>query len=58
MIVAHNHPSGSLDPSREDSEVTSRLRQAGSILGIPLLDHIIFTSEGYFSFLEEGLLSG
>ena len=56
LIVAHNHPSGSLNPSTEDGEVTTRLKQAGGILGIPMLDHIIFTVDGYFSFLEEGLL--
>lgn len=56
LIVAHNHPSGSLDPSREDQEVTTRLRKSGDILGIPMMDHIIFTTDDYFSFLEEGLL--
>ncbi len=56
LIVAHNHPSGNLDPSTEDGEVTARLKKAGGILGIPLLDHIVFTAEGYFSYLEEGLL--
>ncbi|MBN2051225.1 MAG: DNA repair protein RadC [Spirochaetales bacterium] len=56
LLVAHNHPSGNLEPSGEDAEVTSRLKQAGDILGIPLLDHIIFTTDAYFSFLEEGLL--
>jgi DNA repair protein RadC len=45
-----------LEPSGEDCEVTQRLRQSGSLLGIPLLDHIIFCDEGYFSFLEEGKL--
>lgn len=54
LIVAHNHPSGNLEPSREDREVTQRLKKAGEILGIPLLDHIVFSKKGYFSFLEEG----
>jgi len=54
IIVAHNHPSGNLDPSREDREITRRLKDAGEILGIPLLDHIIFSPGGYFSFLESG----
>ncbi|MCF7928994.1 MAG: DNA repair protein RadC [Spirochaetales bacterium] len=54
VIAAHNHPSGSTDPSHEDQEVTSRLRKAGEILGIPLLDHIIFTETGFYSFLESG----
>lgn len=56
VIVAHNHPSGRLEPSDEDEDITLRLRQAGEILGIPLLDHIIFSEDGYFSFLQEGRL--
>ncbi|MGM0433002.1 MAG: RadC family protein [Spirochaetota bacterium] len=54
IIVAHNHPSGQLLPSREDNEVTERLRETGRILGIEMLDHIIFTDEGYYSYLEDG----
>ena len=56
IIVAHNHPSGGLDPSPADSEATKQIKQAGEIVGIELLDHIIFNSKGYFSFLEEGRL--
>ncbi|MBN1685215.1 MAG: DNA repair protein RadC [Spirochaetales bacterium] len=56
IIVCHNHPSGNLEPSAEDREVTNQLKQAGEILGIKLLDHIIFSSQGYFSFLESGEL--
>lgn len=56
VIVAHNHPSGSLEPSLNDVEITAQLRNAGSIPGIDLLDHIIFNRTGYFSFLEEGRL--
>ena len=56
LIVAHNHPSGNLEPSREDREITRRLKEAGDLLGIPLLDHLIFCRMGYFSFLEEGLM--
>ena len=52
IIVCHNHPSGQVDPSREDREVTARLKAAGTTLGIQLLDHIIFSSGEYFSFLE------
>ena len=52
VIVCHNHPSGNLDPSREDREITQRLKEAGSILGINLLDHIIFSELSYYSFLE------
>lgn len=54
IIVCHNHPSGNLEPSAEDTEVTRQLRDAGEILGIKLLDHIIFSAEGYYSFLESG----
>jgi len=54
IIVAHNHPVGSLTPSKEDIEVTQRLKTAGETLGIRLLDHIIFNQKGYYSFLEHG----
>lgn len=52
VILAHNHPVGSLEPSTEDIEVTKRLKQAGDIMGITVLDHIIFNQKGYFSFIE------
>jgi len=57
VVCCHNHPSGVLDPSPEDREVTLRLKQAGELLGIPLLDHVIFGREGYYSFLETGILT-
>ena len=56
VIVAHNHPSGGLEPSASDIEVTAQLKAAGAIVGIALLDHIIFNRTGYFSFLEAGRL--
>jgi DNA repair protein RadC len=56
IIVAHNHPSGVLEASNEDINVTKRLQESGKILGIELLDHLIITNDGYFSFKEEGLL--
>lgn len=56
IIVAHNHPSGGLEPSASDVEVTGQLRAAGAVMGISLLDHIIFNQRGYFSFLEAGQL--
>ena len=56
IIVAHNHPSGGLEPSASDVEVTGQLKAAGSVVGIGLLDHIIFNRRGYFSFLEAGQL--
>ncbi len=56
LIVGHNHPSGESNPSNEDRTVTEKLSEAGKLLGIPLLDHIIVVSEdGYFSFREQGL---
>lgn len=57
VIVAHNHPSGSLEPSSDDHEITRRMRDAGHILGISVLDHLIITRSGYFSFMENGVLS-
>ena len=54
VIVAHNHPSGSTDPSWEDRDVTRRLMQAGEVLGVRLLDHLIVAREGYYSFREHG----
>ena len=54
IIVAHNHPSGNLLPSQEDKAMTKRLREAGELLGIQLLDHLIFSDEGYYSLLEKG----
>jgi DNA repair protein RadC len=56
VIVAHNHPSGRLDPSPEDRDITERLKAAADTLGIALLDHLIFSSSGYYSFVEHGLL--
>lgn len=55
VVVAHNHPSGNLEPSIEDQDVTRRLRQAGDLLGIKVLDHLIFGEEGYLSMLEGNL---
>jgi DNA repair protein RadC len=56
IIVAHNHPSGNLEPSLDDEEVTERLNEAGELLGIRLLDHVIFASDSYSSFVQEGRL--
>jgi len=56
ILVAHNHPSGSIEPSREDVAVTRRLAEAGELMGIPLLDHLIVTEEDCLSFKEKGLL--
>jgi DNA repair protein RadC len=56
IIVAHNHPSGNLKPSREDIEITQKIKEAGKMLGIQLLDHLIVTQNSYFSFSDDGLL--
>ena len=50
IIVAHNHPSGEVDPSEEDTKVTKLLFEAGNILGIKMLDHVIFAKKLFFSF--------
>ena len=52
IIVAHNHPSGEVEPSDEDTKITNILHEAGNILGIKLLDHVIFTNDKLFSFRE------
>lgn len=56
VIFIHNHPSGDPAPSREDRECTQRLLQAGRILGIRVLDHVVLGHEDYFSFADAGLL--
>jgi len=56
VIIAHNHPNGDLKPSDEDIKVTRRIKEAANILGINLLDHIIFNTKGYYSFIENDLL--
>lgn len=56
VVLAHNHPSGNLEPSPDDLEVTMRLRKAGLLLGIEVLDHIIFSMDGYRSMMESGEL--
>jgi len=56
IILCHNHPSGSLIPSNADKNLTKRIKQAGQILDIKVLDHIIITEKEYFSFIDEKLL--
>ncbi len=58
IIVAHNHPSGRLEASLEDIEITKRIKQTGELVGIPLLDHIIFSESNYISLKEQGYLPG
>lgn len=56
IAIAHNHPSGSTEPSNEDINITGRLKECGEILGIELLDHIIVGDNKYLSFKEKGLV--
>ncbi len=55
IIIAHNHPSGSFEPSIEDKDVTKRIKDAGDLIGIRVLDHLIFSTTGYLSLLESAL---
>jgi len=56
IIIAHNHPSGTLEASRADVAITQRLMEVSKLVGIELLDHVILSKQGYFSFSDEGLL--
>ncbi len=56
VILAHNHPSGDVEPSEEDLRITRRLKDAGSIMGVEVLDHIIITGNDYLSFKAKGLI--
>lgn len=56
IIVAHNHPSGGLLPSKADKNITSKIVKASKFLDIRVLDHIIVTKSGYFSFADDGLI--
>lgn len=56
IVIAHNHPSGGTEPSAEDQRVTTRLKEAGDLLGIRLLDHVIVTDTAHYSFQQEGFL--
>jgi DNA repair protein RadC len=56
VVLAHNHPSGDPEPSEDDLTITKRLKEAGKILGIDVIDHIIIAKNGFFSFKEKGLL--
>lgn len=56
LILSHNHPSGNLMPSRADEELTKKIKNAASFLDIRVLDHVIVSDEGYYSFADEGIL--
>jgi DNA repair protein RadC len=56
IVLAHNHPSGNLIPSESDKDLTKKIKEGGKVLDIAVLDHLILTSESYFSFADEGLM--
>lgn len=56
VMICHNHPSGSLRPSQADIKVTKEIKEAGNLMRVQLLDHIIVTERGYYSFADEGML--
>ncbi|MEM8896171.1 MAG: JAB domain-containing protein, partial [Bacteroidota bacterium] len=56
VILVHNHPSGQLKPSHQDTVLTKKLIEAGRTLDVPVLDHIIFSDHGYFSFTDESMI--
>ncbi len=56
IIIAHNHPSGNLSPSAADKTLTENIKKGAKLFDINLLDSIIFTKEGFYSFAEEGIL--
>ena len=56
LICLHNHPSSNLSPSDADQQITQKIKEAGKLLDIQLLDHLIITSEKYYSFADEGML--
>jgi len=56
-VICHNHPSGNLNPSESDNKITQKIKEAGNLLDIQLLDHIILTTEGdYYSYADNGIL--
>ncbi len=56
MVIAHNHPSGNLKPSRADEQLTAKIKESAAIMEVRLLDHVIVTRDSYYSFADEGLL--
>ncbi|MEL6135722.1 MAG: JAB domain-containing protein, partial [Bacteroidota bacterium] len=57
LVLAHNHPSGNFHPSDADLKITKKLAQAGKMLDIRIMDHLIISSRGYYSFADEGILA-
>ena len=56
LVLEHNHPSGSMKPSRQDMEITKQVKEAARLMRITVIDHLILTDEGYYSFSDEGQL--
>jgi DNA repair protein RadC len=56
IILVHNHPSGNLKPSQQDIDLTKKIKEGGRLLDISVLDHVIYTVEGYYSFADEGIV--
>jgi len=56
IILCHNHPSGSIKPSRADEELTNKIKEAARYFDIKVLDHVIVSEDGYYSFADEGIL--
>lgn len=56
IILAHNHPSGNLEPNQTDIALTQKMKNAGTLLDLPILDHLILSSESYYSFADDGRL--
>ena len=56
IVICHNHPSGNLKPSEADIRITKNIKDAGKLMEIPLLDHLIITENGFYSFLDEGMM--
>jgi DNA repair protein RadC len=56
LIVCHNHPSGNLNPSESDTKITQKIKEAGNLMDIQLLDHLIISNEDYYSSADQGLL--
>ena len=56
IIISHNHPSGTLEASRADIQITQRLKEVSKLVGVELLDHVIVTASGHYSFSDKGLI--
>jgi DNA repair protein RadC len=56
IIVCHNHPSGNLNPSDSDTKITQKIKEAGNLMDIQLLDHLIISEKDYYSFADNGIL--